>query len=97
MTYKEYFKFYLELDIMLLTDYFESLRTKLCETHKIDPAYHQGLASYSQACMMYLTKAKLHLIEPVDVSKVIVDNCRGPIFPKRSFHSANVIMSIGTS
>jgi hypothetical protein len=40
MTYKEYFVFY--LDIMLLTDYFESLRTQLVSTHFIDPAYHHG-------------------------------------------------------
>jgi hypothetical protein len=77
MCYREYFKFYLELDILLLTDYFESLRSQLIVTHKIDPAYHQGLASYSQNCMLYFTRSKLHLIEPVDVSKLIIDNCRG--------------------
>jgi hypothetical protein len=49
----------------------------LIGTHKIDPAFHQGLASYSQNCFLYHTKAKLHLIEPVDVSKTIIDNCRG--------------------
>lgn len=78
MTYKVLY-FYLVLDIMLLTDYFESLRTQLLETHFIDPAYHHGLASYSQNCMLYYTKARLHLIEPVDVSKLIIDNNRGVI------------------
>jgi hypothetical protein len=77
MRYRDYFLFYLELDIMLLADYFEALREQLMASHKIDPAYHQGLASYSQNCFLYHTKAKLHLIEPVDVSKTIVDNCRG--------------------
>jgi hypothetical protein len=62
MCYREYFRFYLELDIMLLTDYFESLRDQLVTTHRIDPAYHQGLASYSQNCMLYFTRSKLHFI-----------------------------------
>lgn len=77
MLYRQYFNFYLELDIMLLSDYFESLREQLIASHKLDPAYHTGLAGYSQNCMLYSTKSVLHLIEPVELSKLIIDNTRG--------------------
>lgn len=78
MTDKHYFMFYLELDIFLLTDFFEFFRDKLMISHKLDPAHFIGLPGFSQNAMLYHSKNKLHLIpENVDLSKMISQNLRG--------------------
>lgn len=79
MTYKEYFLFYLELDIMLLADFFEYFREKMIDSHKIDPAHYIGLPSFSQQAMLLRNRdTKLHLIgNDVNLSKFISSELRG--------------------
>lgn len=78
MTYKKYFLFYLELDIFLLTDFFEYFRTTMISAYKLDPAHFIGLPSFSQQAMLFLTKKELHLIpNNLDLSQKISSNLRG--------------------
>ena len=78
MTYKEYFMFYLKLDVCLLTDFFEWFRDTLIPTHRLDPAWYIGLPSYSQNCMLLKTEKTLHFIEEnLELSKLITANLRG--------------------
>lgn len=87
MCYKVYFEYYLELDICLLADWFEFIRDKLFKSHGLDMVYYRGLPGYSQNCMLKtmnridengeLKVHKLHLIEDVNISRLIVKNCRG--------------------
>lgn len=78
MTYKQYFLFYLELDVFLLADFFEFFRTKMMNSHKLDPAHFIGLPGFSQNAMLYYSQNTLHLIpENVSLSKLISKNLRG--------------------
>ena len=77
MTMKIYFDFYLELDVYLMADFFESLRNNCYKTHKLDIAYCQGLASYSQKSYLNFTKKKLNLIPDLSLSQLLIENMRG--------------------
>lgn len=77
MNYKVYFEYYLELDICLLADWFEFIRWKLYSSHGIDMVYYRGLPGFSQNCMLKTMKNQLHLIEDVNISRLIVNNLRG--------------------
>jgi hypothetical protein len=77
MTMKHYFDYYLELDVYLLADFFEKLRKTCFDTHKLEIAYCQGLASYSQRSFLNYTKKKLYLIDDLNLCQLLIENMRG--------------------
>ena len=66
-TFKDYHQLYLESDVLLLADVFETYRETAIRTHKLDPSYYVTTPGYSWDCLLYLTKIKLDLLYDIDM------------------------------
>jgi len=63
----EYSDLYLKIDVLLLTDVFESFRDICMVTYCLDPAYYYTAPGFSFDCMLKFTSVKLELLSDYDM------------------------------
>ena len=76
-TLLDYHKLYLQIDVLLLADVFESFRTTIINTHKLDPVYYVSLPGYTLDAALHYTKIKLYVFSDIEMYNMIESNIRG--------------------
>ena len=66
-TFLDYHNLYLDWDVTLLADVFESFRALTLKHHKLDPAYYITAPGLSWDAMLYKTKVELDLISDHEI------------------------------
>ena len=74
---KDYLKEYLKIDVLLLTDVFESFREKSLDYYGLDPAKYLTAPSLSYDAMLKFTKVELELITELDMYNFFEKGIRG--------------------
>ena len=75
----DYHDIYLETDVMLLTDVFETFRSMALKNYGLDPAYKFSTPGFAWSAMMKNTKMKLELITDYDMHLMYEKGIRGGI------------------
>lgn len=78
-TFKDYHDYYLKVDVLLLTDIFETFRNLMIERYQLDPLHFITLPGLSWSAMMLNTDVKLELISDNDMLLFIEKGIRGGI------------------
>ena len=65
-TFRDYHNLYLQSDVLLLADVFETFRNMAHESYGLDPVHYISLASYSWDAMLKMTKVTLELLTDID-------------------------------
>lgn len=78
-TFKDYSNLYLECDVYLLADVFETFRDLMLRTHKLDPAYYFSLPQLSWDAMLKMTGIELDLLSDPDLYLMIENGIRGGV------------------
>ena len=68
---KDLHDFYMQTDVMLLTDVFEKFREKEHSTYGLDPAHYLTAPSLTWSAGLKYTKVTLELIPHLDISMFI--------------------------
>ena len=76
---KDYLKEYLKIDVLLLSDVFESFRNKAITYYNLDPAKYLTAPALSYQAMLKYTGVKLELITDTEIYHFIEDGIRGGI------------------
>ena len=76
-TMQDYHDLYLQTDVLLLSDAFESFRDLMIDEFRLDPANYLTLSSYSWDAMMLYTKMEVELITDPDIYLMLEKNIRG--------------------
>ena len=74
---KDYLKQYLRIDVLLLTDVFESFREKSLDFYGLDPAKYLTAPSLSYDAMLKFTNVKFDLLNDLDMYNFFEDGIRG--------------------
>ena len=89
-TMQDYHDLYLQTDVLLLSDAFESFRDLMIGEFKLDPANYLTLSGYGWDAMMLFTKMKVDLLTDPDMYLMLESNIRGGICGvSKNFASAN--------
>ena len=75
----EYHDLYLQSDILLLADVFESFRKTCLEYYKLDPCHYFTSPGLSWDAMLKMTNIKLELMTDIDMFQFIEKGLRGGI------------------
>ena len=75
----EYHDLYLQSDILLLVDVFESFRKTCLEYYKLDPCHYFTSPGLSWDAMLKMTNIKLELMTDIDMFQFIEKGLRGGI------------------
>ena len=78
-TFGDYHNLYLELDVALLADIFETFRTACMEADGLDPAHYYTLPGFSWASLLRYTGVKLELLTDVDMYIACEEGLRGGV------------------
>lgn len=78
-TLGEYTDLYLQSDVLLLSDIFESFRRTCRKNYKLDPAFYLTTPSLSFDAMLLKTNVQLQLIEELEIVRMIQSGIRGGI------------------
>ena len=81
----EYHDLYLQSDILLLTDVFETFRNKCLEVYELDPIHFLSLPGLAWQACLKKTKVKLELLTDYDMLLMAEEGIRGGIC--HSIHS----------
>ncbi|XP_044741458.1 uncharacterized protein LOC123302552 [Chrysoperla carnea] len=73
----DYVDLYMETDIMLLTDIFETFRATCLSTYNLDPGNYYTLAGYTWECMLKYTNIELELLTDIDMMMFVERGIRG--------------------
>ncbi len=92
---KEYHNLYLESDVILLSDVFETFRDVCIENYKLDPAWYYTSPGLSWDAMLKKTKINLELLSDPDMLLMIEKGIRGGIsmISKRYANANNKYMT----
>lgn len=75
----DYTKLYLEIDVLLIAEIFETFIDISMKRYKLDPSWFYTTPGYSWACAMYMLKPELELMTQVDMIEFLLDGIRGGI------------------
>ena len=78
-TIGEYHDFYLESDVLLLTDVFENFRKTCMQYYKLDPCHYFTSPGLSCHAMLKMTSIKLELMTDVDMFQFIEKGMHGGV------------------
>ena len=78
-TMGEYHDLYLNSDVLLLADVFESFRKTCLQYYKLDPCHYFTSPGLSWDAMLKMTDTKLELMIDVDMYQVIGKGMRGGV------------------
>ena len=78
-TMGEYHDLYLESDVLLLADVFESFRKTCLQFYKLDPCHYFTSPGLSWDAMLKMTDIKLELMIDVDMYRFIEKGMRGGV------------------
>ena len=76
---KKYMELYLKIDVLALSDVFESFRDAIMESHKLDPIYYFSAPGLSYDAMLLSTKIELELLTDYDMLLMIERGMRGGV------------------
>ena len=86
-TMREYHDLYLESDVLLLADVFESFRKECQKNYDLDPAWYYTAPGLSYDAMLKKTEVELQLLTDVDMAQMIEKGIRGCISMITTRHS----------
>ena len=75
----DYHDIYLKSDVLLLADVFENFRNVCLKSYSLDPAHYFTAPGLAWDAMLKLTKAKLQLIDDIDMYLMIESGLRGGV------------------
>ena len=78
-TMLDYHNHYLQSDILLLADVFETFRKMSLDTYKLDPCHCYSLLGLSWDAMLRYTKVEIELITDLDMYQMVERGIRGGI------------------
>ncbi|XP_072023229.1 uncharacterized protein [Amphiura filiformis] len=78
-TMREYHDLYLESDVLLLADVFESFRKVCLKNYQLDPCWYYTAPGLSYDAMLKKTGIKLDLLTDIDMALMIEKGIRGGI------------------
>ncbi|XP_072028310.1 uncharacterized protein [Amphiura filiformis] len=78
-TFREYHDLYLESDVLLLADVFESFREVCQKNYELDPAWYFTAPGLAYDAMLKKTGARLELLNDVDMMQMIEKGIRGGV------------------
>jgi hypothetical protein len=78
-TLGDYSDFYLKIDVLLLSDIFETFRAMCLSSYKLDCAYYLTLPSYTFDAMLLYTNIEVELLHDYDKYLFIENGIRGGI------------------
>ena len=78
-TFREYHDFYLETDVLLLTDVFENFRVVCMKYYGLDPAWYFTSPGLAWDAMLKITKVKMELIIDPDMVLMVDKGIRGGV------------------
>ena len=73
----EYHDLYLETDVLLVTDVYESFRKQCLTDYELDPAHYYTLPNFAWDAMLVKTGIELELLHDEEVYKMIEQGLRG--------------------
>ncbi|XP_044020034.1 uncharacterized protein LOC122860328 [Aphidius gifuensis] len=76
-TLGEYSELYLQTDVALLADVFESFRADCLNTYKLDPAHYYTLPGLSFSAMLRYTQIELELLTDPEIMLFVKQGIRG--------------------
>ncbi len=62
-TFQNYHDIYLQMDVVLLADFFEKFRDTFMETYNLDPAHYYSAPGLAQDAVLKMTKVRLELFD----------------------------------
>ncbi|XP_072014272.1 uncharacterized protein [Amphiura filiformis] len=86
-TFREYHDLYLESDVLLLADVFESFREVCQKNYELDPAWYFTAPGLAYDAMLKKTGARLELLHDVDMMQMIEKGIRGGVSMISTRHS----------
>ncbi|XP_072048278.1 uncharacterized protein [Amphiura filiformis] len=86
-TLREYHDLYLESDVLLLADVFESFREVCQNNYELDPAWYFTAPGLAYDAMLKKTGARLELLHDVDMMQMIEKGIRGGVSMISTRHS----------
>ncbi|XP_072033379.1 uncharacterized protein [Amphiura filiformis] len=86
-TFREYHDLYLESDVLLLADVFESFREVCQKNYELDPAWYFTAPGLAYDAMLKKTGARLELLNDVDMMQMIEKGIRGGVSMISTRHS----------
>ena len=78
-TMGDYHDVYLQLDVLLLTDFFEEFRKTCLSYYKLDPAHYYTTPGLAWDAALRMSKITLELITDVDIYNMIDTSIRGGV------------------
>ena len=78
-SFGQYHDRYLELDVHLLADIFETFRSRCLADFSLDPAHFFTLPGYSWSCLLKHTQIELELLTDIDMHISIDSSIRGGV------------------
>jgi hypothetical protein len=78
-TLRDYHDIYLKTDVLLLADVFQSFRSMVFETYKLDVLHYRTLPSFSWDALLKLSQVELDLISDPEIYLFLENSIRGGI------------------
>ena len=78
-TMLDYHNIYLKSDVCLLACVFENFRDQAMQYYELDPVHYLTLPGYSWDVMLHMTKAKIGLMQDLEMIKMVESGIRGGI------------------
>ncbi len=78
-TMKDYHDLYLKIDVLLLTDIFETFRNKTLSQYQLDPCNYFTLPGLSWDALLYTSGQKLELLTDMEMVNFVESGIRGGI------------------
>ena len=83
----DYHDVYLQLDVLLLADYFEKFRKTCLSYYKLDPAHYYTTPGLAWDAALRTSKITLELITDVDIYNMIDTSIRGGVSMISTHHA----------